>query len=207
MAEVRYDGTMLGAAEITYALSGAGYRVGALTPNSPRAATRFWVRARALFPSDTVEQGRPRDYRALVLDTQGRTHLVHVRHAGVMRLDHAARVLVEGPPIIDQRVPGLSIWQNTVSGQTHDVFTWDGTELGLVDLIAFFQLDGSLLNRLAPTPDRTGFSFLTGTATLLAREQVYQFDMTPGSRFVAGNGAPVQTVTQNHLIEQYRLVR
>lgn len=207
MAEVHYSGTQQSAADITYALSAAGYTVLAGTPGAPRAATQFWLQARELFPSATVEQGGLRDYRALARDSQGGTQLVHVQLDGVFRADPSGRLAADQPQGLTQPPAGLSVWQNIGSGQTHDVFTWDGTELGFVDLIAFFQLNGNLLNRLTPTPSSEGFPFLQGTATLLEGQQVYQFDMSRGSRFLAGHAQPIRTLTRDQLLDAYRPVR
>lgn len=206
MAEVHYDGTKQSAAEITYALSAAGYTVTAMTPSAPRAATEFWIAARGLFPPETVEQGSPRDYRALARDSQGGTQLVHVRQGGVFWIQDDGRVGVELPQALAGSSAGVGVWQSAETGQTHEVFTWDGTDLGFVDLIAFFQLHGSLLNTLTPTPDYEGFPFLRGTATLLANEQVYQFDMTRASRFLASGAEPIRTLTEEQLVVGFRLV-
>lgn len=207
MAEVHYDGTKQSAADITYALSAVGYTMVAVTPSAPRPATEFWIAARELFGADLVEQGGPRDYRALVRDSQGGTQLLHVRQDGVIRVDDGGHVRVDVPYALAGPPAGVSIWQSTETGQTHELFTWDGTDLGFVDLIAFFQLAGSLLNTLMPTPDYEGFPFLRGTATLLANEQVYQFDMTRASRFLASGKEPIRTLTEDQLLVGYRLVR
>ncbi|HMR47704.1 MAG TPA: hypothetical protein PKE40_00435 [Arachnia sp.] len=204
MTEIRYNGTKRSAADLTSALTLAGIQVLASTPNSPKAATDFWVQAHEMFDVGVLQAGLPRDYRALIRghDHEGRALLVRVQQGASLIIEDDGQVFATRPASTPAS-PGVSVWQTKSTGQAFQAFTWDGTDLGFSDLIAFFQLRGSLLNKLAPAPGSDGFGALQGTATVVESGQVYTFEMTRQCVFLASGDGTVQTVSPEQLPLSY----
>lgn len=204
MTEIRYNGTKRSAADLTSALTLAGIQVLASTPNSPKAATDFWQHAREMFDAGVLHAGLPRDYRALIRgrDHEGRALLVRVQQGASLIIEDGGQVFAT-QPASTPTAPGVSVWQAKSTGQAFQAFTWDGTDLGFSDLIAFFQLRGSLLNKLTPTRSADGFDALQGTATVVENGQVYTFEMTRQSVFLASGDGTVQTISPERLPLSY----
>ncbi len=204
MTEIRYNGTKQSAADLTAALTMAGIQVLASTPNSPKAATDFWQQARELFDAATLQAGLPRDYRALIRgrEQDGRARLIRVQQGGSLIVDDDGAVYASRPAGTPP-VHGVSVWQAKNTGQAAQAFAWDGTDLGFSDMIAFFQINGSLLNRLAPAPGADGFGGLHGPAPAVAGGQVYTFEMTRHSAFLTTADGTIQAVAPEGLPLSY----
>lgn len=202
MTEIRYNGTKRSAADLTSALTLAGIQVLASTPNSPKAATDFWQQAREMFDAGTLRAGLPRDYRALIRDRdhEDKVLLIRVQQGASLIIEDDGQVFATRPASTPVAA-SIGVWQAKSTGQAFQVFTWDGTDLGFSDLIAFFQLHGSLLNKLLPTTD--GFGALQGTATVVESGQVYTFEMTRQSVFLASGDGIVQTALPERLPLSY----
>ncbi|GAA2096722.1 MULTISPECIES: hypothetical protein [Brevibacterium] len=206
MTAAHYSGSAQSAADVAYAVTQAGYEVVASSPGtSPRAATAFWTQARAAFAPEALEQGLPRDYRALLRDPQGTLRLLHVRQGGTLHAESSGAVSIADPPG-PQQPPGVSMWQSLHTGDAHPVFVWDGTELGFCGLVDFFQLHRNLLSSLAPTQGGQGLPTLRGTAVLLRTEHVYEFEMNRRSRFLVSDTGALHTLTPDELHAGFRPV-
>lgn len=200
MTHIRYNGTKQSAADLTAALTLAGIQVLASTPNSPKAATDFWQQARGVMDTGALQAGMPRDYRALVQGrhNNGKLLLVRVQQGSTLVIEDDGEVYASRPAG-SPPAPGVSVWQAKSTGQARQAFTWDGSDLGFSDLIAFFQLHGSLLNKLAPSSGADGFGGLRGTATIVASGHVYTFEMARDSVFLAMGDGTVTTISPDGL--------
>lgn len=202
MADAHYSGTRQTANEVTYALAQAGYQIVGSTPNTPRAASDFWRQARELFRAERLEQGGPRDYRVHLRDPEGANQFLQVKPGSRVRATGVGQVAM-GAPATEAPTPGLTLWQSARGNDTREVFAWNGTEIGFSDLIAFFQLNGSLLNDLRPSESTAGLQILVGTATRYRDGEVYEFSLTRDTLFSLGESGSIETITAAQLRARY----
>ena len=197
-----YDGSQDSAVRLSSALINAGYQVHAYSPSDPLATTKMWVQAREAFPADALETGFPRDFRALVSTTPNDYEMV------LVPLD--AELLIEGgalsvrTPTNPVDHPGLSTWSDG-QGETYS-FAWDGTSEGFVDLISFFQINGSQLRRVDVAQDRKGETEAFAGAYNYLKKKEYGFPFEQNLPFAALQPSKVTETTTSELVERYTLV-
>lgn len=196
-----YDGSESSANRLATTLINAGYQVHSYAPSNPTATSEMWVEARDAFPADSLEVGFPRDFRALVSGPSQDYEMVLV--------PLGADLLVE-PQGLSVRTPdqgaeqvGVSKWAND-QGWIYS-FSWDGTIEGFVDLISFFQINGSQLRRIEVTRDRKGETHATAFAYNYARKKEYSFPFEQKQSYAALELGKVTGVTTSELVDQYTL--
>lgn len=202
MTEVNYTGSRASSIALVNALIDAGYQVVGYTPADPQSATALWVKARDTFPKQAVESGLPRDFRAIITSTGTNLDLVEVPLGATLVVNPQGQLGVRSPstPVVS---PNLSMWRNNASSQPASVFTWDGTAAGFVDLIAFFQLNGSLLERVEIAQAGKDRTVPLLVAKDLATGGQYSFPLAQDMCFMPSGSGKVQGISTFELRQNY----
>lgn len=208
MTNATYTGTAQSAKDLSYLMSSQGFDVIHFSPNdNPIEVAKCWKVLRELFNPNELQKGNPRDYRAVVRDQAGMSTFVTLPEGGTLG--------VTGPTSANLqqfrgngRPPrhGISLWQNLSTGQTEEIFFWDGSQISFSDFVNFFQLNGCELNELKPNTGPDGFPSLLGTGTVISSGYEFNFNVTPRSVYHRTQVGTIADATPDEIRAKYKKV-